>query len=73
MILAQKDSKSIAIVTALFSGAKQLQTNFTQTYYTLPIEAQCFTGQVLDTDFNIAIDCQSHDGDTDLICKINSQ
>ena len=69
--MSQKDGKSIGISTAMFTGTKSKRENPNITYFTLPKESTCFSGQVIDSDFNVAIDCQTNDGNEDLVCYAN--
>jgi hypothetical protein len=73
IVLAQKDGKSVGISTAMFTGTKSKRENANITYFTLPKESTCFSGQIIDSDFNVAIDCQTNDGNEDLVCYANVQ
>ena len=45
-----------------FSGAKTLLSDTKYKYFKLPIAAHCFSAQIIDSSYNLVIDCQSTDG-----------
>lgn len=63
IVFAQKDLKNVAISTAEYTGTKSKRENPVNYYFTLPQEANCFSAQIIDQNYNVAIDCQSKDGD----------
>lgn len=73
MIFAQKDGENIGIATGYLTGSKSAPADLIYNYYKLPVSSTCFSGLVIDNDWNIAIDCQSLDGYTDMVCYVNTK
>lgn len=75
-MFAQKDSTSVALALTKLTGTRTVADSLEHQYYTLPTPATCFSANVVDSDSNIVLDCQTTtdpDNQQDMICFISTK
>jgi len=58
-----------------FTGTRTIADVLEHQYYTLDVPAVCFSARVVDSDYNVVIDCQTTDPNdqSDLMCFISTK